>query len=91
MKTTVWVFAMGCASVALLASSATAAPPRRLPSANLKFGAVASTPFSSVGSKVSLNPQPLPPRYLTPSRRLNPGLKVGLNPQPLPPRVFKSF
>jgi hypothetical protein len=47
--------------------------------------------LSNPGSKVMLNPQPLPPRYLTPFQRFNPGTKVMLNPQPLPPRNLKKF
>ena len=41
---------------------------------------------SSFGSKVSLNPQPLPPKIIGP---VNPGFgsKVSLNPQPLPPKI----
>jgi len=44
--------------------------------------------FSSPGSRVMINPQPLPPKTATTT--VNPGTqfnKVMLNPQPLPPRV----
>jgi hypothetical protein len=37
------------------------------------------------GDKVTLNPQPLPPKMLSTTSSL--GDKVSLNPQPLPPRV----
>ncbi len=36
----------------------------------------------SPGARVSLNPQPLPPRIYSP------GSRVSLNPQPLPPRIY---
>ncbi len=37
--------------------------------------------LSSLGSKVALNPQPLPPKEMR-----NPMMKYSLNPQPLPPK-----
>ena len=37
------------------------------------------------GGPVELNPQPLPPRYLSSFGLSNPGAKVGFNPQPDPP------
>jgi hypothetical protein len=37
--------------------------------------------FFNPGSLVSLNPQPLPPRFGV----LDPGALVSLNPQPIPP------
>jgi hypothetical protein len=53
---------------------------------NAKSGSVASP-----GSKVMLNPQPLPPRTNdNPSSNSN-AAKVMLNPQPLPPKVNNSL
>lgn len=37
------------------------------------------------GARVSLNPQPLPPRISSPASR------VSLNPQPLPPRTYGTM
>lgn len=87
MKTFALLFTLVCSSVALLEHSAEAATPRPL---NLKQFQVGASKISNPGNKVMLNPQPLPPRYLTPYQRFNPGAKVMLNPQPLPPR-FKTF
>lgn len=43
-------------------------------------------PVEQAGGAVSINPQPLPPRYLSTQIGLgNPGAKVGFNPQPDPP------
>jgi hypothetical protein len=42
--------------------------------------------FRHLGSKVMLNPQPLPPKQFSASRKINFGSKVMLNPQPLPPK-----
>jgi len=83
MKTFALLFASVCLSVALLDNCAEAAAPRPLFQAGPSLG-------SNLGMKM-LNPQPLPPRYIGPSRRFNPGSKIGLNPQPLPPRYFKAF
>ena len=83
MKTFALLFAIACASLTMLDNSAEAATPRFLSSAPVGL----SNPVTKIG----LNPQPLPPRYLTFSKRFNPGGKVSLNPQPLPPRLLKKF
>lgn len=44
----------------------------------------AATAAPGSGQKVALNPQPLPPRWLSP---YSPAGKVMLNPQPPPPRT----
>jgi len=49
---------------------------------NAKSGSVVSP-----GSKVTLNPQPLPPRTRVNSSIQSNGSNVMLNPQPLPPKV----
>lgn len=45
---------------------------------------------SSPGNKVSINPQPLPPKVGGHAHKGSPGDKVSLNPQPLPPKVGNS-
>ena len=40
---------------------------------------------TNIGDEVTLNPQPLPPRYFPGTGVANPGAKVGFNPQPDPP------
>jgi len=49
----------------------------------------ASAEAGTFGGKVSLNPQPLPPRWsvLLNPQPLPPGIAVMINPQPLPPRL----
>lgn len=47
-----------------------------------------SAKTSSAGSKVTLNPQPLPPGAK--SKTASPADKVSLNPQPLPPKEGKT-
>ena len=54
---------------------------KRLPAVQLTTLNVA-TGTVRPGDRVSINPQPLPPRVLG-----RPGDEVSINPQPLPPRV----
>ena len=59
----------------------------------LSATAIASAQTVTPGAKVSINPQPLPPRVLQQSARIaagsnmmGPGSRVMINPQPLPPK-----
>ncbi len=89
MKTFALLFVFACSSVALLDNSAEAASPRHsFQSLNAKQLA---SPFRvKPGTINGLNPQPLPPRYISPSKFSRPGTLNGLNPQPLPPRWMGS-
>ncbi|MEO9229018.1 MAG: hypothetical protein ABI216_08750 [Devosia sp.] len=81
------------ATLAIAVTPVTAAPASSRLGAALIGGAWASVTQDQVtavvhgpGDLVSLNPQPLPPRYLTRHIGGDFGSKVMLNPQPLPPR-----